>query len=739
MKVLVVTTWFPSVEAPQTGTFVADDVALLARAHDVVVLHLAHPTQVSTRRTDIVDGITVVRVPMSPSRPDHLLRIGPTIRRHLTDAELLHTMALSSLLPFGSIRVPVPWVHTEHWSGLIAPETVPAAMRATLPVTERMLIRPDIVVAVSTRLAARIAERRRGPVVVIPNHVQIPLEPTPQRSRNAAVRLIGVGGLVPHKGPLLAVDALAELRRRGIDASLTWLGDGPLRSGVLATAERAGVEKHVHLPGSVSKAEVTTTLQQSDVFLLPTESETFGVAIAEALAAGIPVVVGARGAQSEFVAEPDGVLVAERTPEAYADAVERVQQLTRSRTPQEIGATVRARFSLSARGEAYQDAYADAGAAVPGRPRVDVVIPVHEASRPIERAVASVLRNVVPLRVTVVAHDLDADTVRLRLGTLADEPRVRLVEYRDGLRRPAGPFNHGLDLATADFVSVMGSDDELEPHAIDSWYRRARRDGAEAVIPVLARASGGIVPTPPTRPMRVRNLALTQDRLCYRSAPLGLVSRIRFPELRFDSAVATGEDIGYVTTVWSRSTAVSFDRRGPAYLIHTDADTRTSTTTRPVADDLGFIDPLLASDGFSTLSREEQASVVVKLLRINVIGAVHNRRDVPWSYDDRAALARAVGVLRSTAPDAELVLSLVDRRILDLAADAASPTMRLLAQASRRMRRLAPASLVARTVTGTLHREGPIRMAAASVLALVRAGRWRAAPARHRAQRIDAR
>ncbi len=83
------------------------------------------------------------------------------------------------------------------------------------------------------------------------------------------------------------------------------------------------------------------------------------------------------------------------------------------------------------------------------------------------------LRNDVQLRVTVVAHDLDADAVRTRLGALADDPRVRLAEHRDGLRRPAGPFNHGLDLATAAFVSVMGSDDELEPHAIDSWHRSA--------------------------------------------------------------------------------------------------------------------------------------------------------------------------------------------------------------------------------------------------------------------------
>lgn len=725
MKVLVVSTWFPSEEAPQTGTFVADDVALLAADHELTVLHLAPPSQVAEERTDVVDGITVVRVPMAPSRVDHLLRVAPVLRRHLAAAEVLHTMALSSLLPFATVRVRVPWVHTEHWSGLIAPETVPAAMRATLPLTARALARPDVVVAVSRRLSERVSATRRGPVAVIPNRVE-PAPPEGSRRRDdGGVRLVAVGGLVAHKGPLLAVGALAELRSRGIDASLTWLGDGPLRAEIAEAAAAAGVADRLRLDGAVPRQAVIETLRESDVFILPTRSETFGVAIAEALVAGVPVVVGARGAQSEFVSEPDGVLVTERTAAAYADAVQRVIDLNRGRGPADIGAAARERFAPSTRRQAYLDVYADAGAPLTGRPRVDVVIPVHEQSRPIERAVASVLRNTLAVRVTVVAHDLDADLVRRRLAALADDARVRVVEHRDGLRRPAGPFNHGLDLATADYVSVMGSDDELEPHAVDSWYRRARRDGADAVIPVLARAGGSPVPTPPTRPLRTRRLSLVRDRLSYRSAPLGLVARAAFPDLRFDTTVATGEDIGFVTAVWSRARGVSFDRHGPAYLVHSDAETRTSTATRPVADDLGFIAPLLASDDFRALARDGRESVVIKILRINVIGAVHNRRDAVLSEADRAALARAIRELRGAAPAAERPLSLIDRRLLDLAADPGSSTAALKTMAKRRERRLAPSSLVARSLAGTLHREGPVRMAAASVLALrrLRAGR----------------
>jgi len=199
-----------------------------------------------------------------------------------------------------------------------------------------------------------------------------------------------------------------------------------------------------------------------------------------------------------------------------------------------------------------------------------------------------------------------------------------------------------------------------------------------------------------------------------------LVARTAFPDLRFDTTVATGEDIGFVTAVWSRARRVSFDRHGPAYVVHSDAETRTSTTTRPVADDLGFIGPLLASNDFRALAPDGRESVVIKILRINVIGAVHNRRDTAVTDADRAALARAIRELRRAAPTAERPLSLVDRRLLDLAADPDLPTAALKATAKRRGRRLAPTSLVARSLAGTLHREGPLRMGAASVLALVR-------------------
>ena len=98
---------------------------------------------------------------------------------------------------------------------------------------------------------------------------------------------------------------------------------------------------------------------------------------------------------------------------------------------------------------------------------VDLVIAVHTPTRPIARAVRSALSAGRSARVTVVCHNVDRADIAAVLDGLADDDRVRLIELRDGLFSPSGPFNAGLDAADATWVSIMGSDDELEPGALD--------------------------------------------------------------------------------------------------------------------------------------------------------------------------------------------------------------------------------------------------------------------------------
>lgn len=353
-------------------------------------------------------------------------------------------------------------------------------------------------------------------------------------------------------------------------------------------------------------------------------------------------------------------------------------------------------------------------------PGVDLIIPVHDPARPIERAVASVLTGTTAaVRVSVVAHNTDPAAITARLGELAERGDVRVIPFADGVRSPSGPFNAGLDAATAPYTSVMGSDDTLAPGAVDSWLARARASAADVVIPRLRHANGAAVPTPPTRPRSGRILDPIADRLSYRSAPLGLVSRARFGHLRFPAGVPVGEDLPYVTRLWFSGARIAYDRQGPAYLIHDDVAGRTTFLPRPLSEVFAVLPLVLDDPQFLALPRAARQAVAVKFIRIHLFGVVTYRSDpAQWTPTDRAELCDAAARILAAGEGIERVLSRRDRDLLDAILDLSAPAADLVRAGVRRRQFRHPSALVPRSLTHALHREAPLRFAAASALQL---------------------
>lgn len=360
------------------------------------------------------------------------------------------------------------------------------------------------------------------------------------------------------------------------------------------------------------------------------------------------------------------------------------------------------------------------GADVGANPLVDLIVAVHDPTRPIERAVASALNGNpgIPLRVSVVVHNTDAQPIRRRLGGLAHDPRTRVLELHDGIRSPAGPFNLGLEHATGTYTSVMGSDDVLDPGAVTSWARRAQRVDADVVIARTRLSGGRAVPTPPTRPFRRSHLDPIKDRLSYRSAPLGLVSRARFGTLRFAAGLPVGEDVPYVLRLWFSDAHVAYDRWGPAYRIHEDALERTTVSPRPIASELAHVTCVTDDTWFRSLDPASRDAIGTKILRVHVFGAVANRQDTRlWTIADRQDLARFVERVLDFAPGAAHPLAASERAALDLTLASRVPVGALIDTVRRR--RMGVGALVPRQRRSLFAREAPVRMATASVLQLL--------------------
>jgi glycosyltransferase involved in cell wall biosynthesis len=192
--------------------------------------------------------------------------------------------------------------------------------------------RADAVIAVSERTA----ESLRGATVVPPA-----VEPlaAARRSRTEVraelgttddrIVVITVARLHPDKGLDLFIDGVSASGAEG------WIcGDGPLRSDLEARATGSSVR----LLGY--RDDIPDLLAAADMFALPSAGEAYGIAVAEAIAAGLPVVVSAAGAMPEIAGDA-GVVVDPGDRTAFTDAVGRLVSDDRLRA--DLSARVRHR------------------------------------------------------------------------------------------------------------------------------------------------------------------------------------------------------------------------------------------------------------------------------------------------------------------------------------------------------------------------------------------------------------
>ncbi|WCC81021.1 glycosyltransferase [Cutibacterium equinum] len=347
MRVMVLSRGIPSPEAPLRGIFEYDQaVALRYQGHDVVLAVLdarsaRHWRRFGTRIEHAVerdDGITVVRmdVPVGAvsARTDHRVHAWAVRRLHRRvtsewgTPDVVHAHFARFAAAAARAQLPEPLVWTEHDSHLANPDR---------RLTEDMSVagdRADAVVSVSQSLSSQLATHGITSTV-IPNIVDVELFDRPARAHEATV-VVSVATLNPGKG---MVD-LAHAVEKVPGVQLRIIGDGPQRRQLEAIAAH---NPNVVVLGAQPRERIAEEFAGADAFALASYSETFGVACAEALAAGLPVLTTASGGPQEFIDDSNGIVVPVGDIDALADGLQQV--LGRSWDRAAIAWQARSRFA----------------------------------------------------------------------------------------------------------------------------------------------------------------------------------------------------------------------------------------------------------------------------------------------------------------------------------------------------------------------------------------------------------
>ena len=293
---------------------------LAARGHEIHFISYAPPIRMdlATARINFHE-VEVASYPLF-DHPPYTLALA-TKMLEVFEAEALDLLHVHYAIPHSvsallarSMAAPrrLPFITTLHGTDI----TLVGSNRSYLPITRFSIEQSDGVTAISQYLRQKTLQEFeiKRPIEVIPNFVNCDLY---HHSTDAALRaqwapggepiLMHLSNFRPVKRVTDVVEIFAKVREK-MPAKLVFIGDGPDRGAAEFLVRKKRLQKDVHFLGKQDR--VYDKLGAADLFLLPSQLESFGLAALEAMACEVPVIASNVGGLPEVVEHGvDGYLI----------------------------------------------------------------------------------------------------------------------------------------------------------------------------------------------------------------------------------------------------------------------------------------------------------------------------------------------------------------------------------------------------------------------------------------------
>ena len=167
-------------------------------------------------------------------------------------------------------------------------------------------------------------------ITIIPNFSRVPPVTDAKGKFDDTPRLLAYGRFVEKKGFADLLEALSLLKWEGIAFRLRLGGAGELDQGLRKQVRHQQLTHQVEFIGWIE--DVIKELDQTDLFILPSRSEPFGIVVLEAMARGIPIVTTTTEGPREFLSSDTAWFAPIADPEALRDTLRKALFNSQERT-----------------------------------------------------------------------------------------------------------------------------------------------------------------------------------------------------------------------------------------------------------------------------------------------------------------------------------------------------------------------------------------------------------------------
>ena len=380
LNVLVVPSWYPSVENPNNGIHFEQQIESLKRK-GVNTGIILPPDIISLRKNNFKNYIRYFEKPIisidnyngnkiykiSVNGITRFSRFYQTYFRLASEkifAKYLsenpkpdiihaHSAYLGGIFSFFiKMKYKIPYVITEHITHF-GENKVPLKL---IPLLRKVFNRADTRIMVSPQLGKTLEAifgKNVKPWIWIPNMIPDKYFKTHEdktgKVMHSKFRFLNIGMMEEddRKGHKILLKALAEKFSNDKNVELVIIGDGPNRKFLMNMASELKISEQVIFRGSISNDNIASEINKSDVCVISSHIETFGVVALEALAYGRPVVATESGGPECIITKDNGILVPKANPKLLGEAMLNIKNNIKDFNPEIIKDDCYNRFSSS--------------------------------------------------------------------------------------------------------------------------------------------------------------------------------------------------------------------------------------------------------------------------------------------------------------------------------------------------------------------------------------------------------